>query len=119
PWGFAPITVFASSVEEDAPAARAGVQAGDRFLLVDGKPVRTFHHFIDLVAQTTVGTTTPRAFDLSVVRDGAVVTMEMTPEIRVVSGEAYSRPIIGVSSFGAMAVAIEQARKYYSLMAAI
>lgn len=119
PWGIAPITLFASGVEEGAPASRAGVQAGDRFLEVDGRPVLTFHHFIDLVARTNQGEEGPRPLDLTVVRDGALVTMEMTPEVRVVSGEAYSRPIIGVSSFGAMGVAVDQVRKYYSLPAAI
>ncbi|MCB9665951.1 MAG: RIP metalloprotease RseP [Alphaproteobacteria bacterium] len=119
PWGFAPVTLFASGVEDDAPAARAGVQAGDRFLAVDGKPVLTFHHFIDLVARTNQGAEGPRPLDLTVVRDGALVEMEMTPEVRVVSGEAYSRPIIGVSSFGGMGVAVDQVRKYYSLPAAV
>lgn len=113
PWGFAPVMLFAQRVEEGAPAARAGVQPGDRFLDVDGAPVLTFYHFIDLVEDTRADDGSARALTLTVLRDGARETMQMTPEIRVVSGEAYSRPIIGVSSFSRIGVSVGTERKYY------
>lgn len=119
PWGVAPITVFARSIEEGGPAAKAGVQEGDRFLSVDGHPVLTFHHFIDHVARTAADGGVPRPLELTVVRGGDLVSMSMTPEVKVVTGEAYSRPIIGVSSFAGMGVAIDQVRKYYSFFEAV
>ena len=121
PWGLGPISVFARTVEEGAPAAHAGVQPGDRFLTVDGDPVLTFSHFVDLVARTAHDSPsdTPRPLALTVVRDGQIASMTMTPQVRVVPGEPYSRPVIGVGSYRWMGVAIDQVRKYYGLFEAI
>ncbi len=119
-WGLVPVTLFAQRVEEGAPAQEAGLLADDRFLAIDGQPVLSFYGFIDQVAATLpAGSSVPRPIQLDVVRAGEVVSLTMTPRVKVVSGEAYPRPIIGVGSYGGVGTAPARARKYYGPVEAV
>ena len=55
----------------------------------------------------------PRTIDVAVVRAGNVVHMSMRPKVIVVRGEAYARPIIGVSSHRVTWEPAERVSKYY------
>lgn len=97
-WGLGPAMLYVGNVEEDGPADRAGVKRLDRIVRADGKDVLTFTHFIEILAFTTQNSDEPRPVALELLREGEPLSLQLTPELRVVSGEAYSRPIIGVRS---------------------
>lgn len=118
-YGMAPALLFAFDVQDGGPAARAGVVRGDRFLTVDGRPVRSFSHFIELVGDTVDGRDNPRPLELVVLRDGERSTMTMTPRVELVPSEVYVRPIIGVQTFGGTLMSGPQAVKYYSVIEAV
>lgn len=119
PWGLAPVAVFASRVDESGPAARGGVRAGDRFVSLDGVPIASFEGFIAQVAATVPSGGVPRPVELAVVRDGALQALTLTPELQVVQGEAYARPVIGVRSHGGMGVAPPRAQKHFTFAEAV
>src|SRR3990167_705785 len=68
--------VKVDEVNDDSPADKAGLKAGDVVVEFDGERVRSARHFGRLVAETPPGRST-RAV---VVRDGARVTLEVAPE---------------------------------------
>jgi membrane-associated protease RseP (regulator of RpoE activity) len=59
-----------------SPAAVAGLEAGDRFVEVDGRPVRSYREFLDYI-DTHAG----KQISLVVERDGRRVTLEATPTL--------------------------------------
>jgi serine protease Do len=63
-------------VETDTPAAKAGVKAGDVVVSFDGERVRSARQLDRLVEETPAG----RSVKLSVMRDGAKVDLDVTPE---------------------------------------
>jgi serine protease Do len=68
--------VVVDSVEEDSPAARAGVKEGDVFTQFDGERVRSARQFTRLVRETVAGRQVPA----TVMRDGRSVSVSITPE---------------------------------------
>lgn len=118
PWGLVPAMLFASRVEPERPAALAGIEASDRFLTLDGAPVLSFDHFMELVARSTEDGT-PRELSLKVRRAGEVLSIAVTPQVRVVETETVHRPIIGVSAFGDIQRVVPFDRKYHSLAEAV
>ncbi len=127
-WGLTPTSVFVGDVGEtvskdstdllegcrpkaakpQAPAYRAGLREGDRFLRIDGKLVRGWSDVLDGVGATMDGdgeSATARALNLEVVRDGQVIAVELTPTVirdTNVLGRYYYRPILGVMRMGAL-----------------
>lgn len=73
--------VVIAEVEPESPAARAGVQTGDRVAEYDGERVRSARQFSRLVQETPDGQRVP----LVVLRGGDRRTLEITPEARVAS----------------------------------
>ncbi|MCS6919694.1 MAG: PDZ domain-containing protein [Fimbriimonadales bacterium] len=66
--------VLIRSVEQDTPAARAGIEPGDVITEVDGTPVRNESHFREMIADKG-----PNAkVRLTVLRDGKPLTIEAT-----------------------------------------
>jgi S1-C subfamily serine protease len=63
-------------VESDTPAAKAGVKAGDVVVGFDGERVRSARQLDRLVEETPAG----RTVKLSVMRDGAKVDLDVTPD---------------------------------------
>jgi serine protease Do len=68
--------VVVDSVEEDSPAAKAGVKEGDVFTQFDGERVRSARQFTRLVRETPAGRQVPA----TVMRDGRSVSLSITPE---------------------------------------
>lgn len=83
------------SVVEGLPAARAGLQAGDRIVEADGQPVDTW---LDLVTAVESHPGTP--LELAVQRDGRIFDVTVTPDVRedVEPGSGVPAVQIGVSS---------------------
>ena len=63
------------SVIEDTPAERAGMQAGDVVLAIDGERMATRAQLIDTIARSA-----DRELELTLLRDGREVTLRATPE---------------------------------------
>jgi len=66
------------SVDEDSPASRAGLRAGDVVVEYDGERVRSARQFTRLVQETAEGRSVP----LAVLRDGQRQSLSATPEAR-------------------------------------
>lgn len=72
------MTTTVGYVEKDSPSAKAGIQAGDKILEVDGKPVRRFSGMNDSVIWNVVrseGDTIP----FKVERAGQIKVLEVVP----------------------------------------
>lgn len=65
-------------VDQDSPAAKAGLQEGDIVVEVDGDRVRSARQFSRLIQETPEG----RSVALGVVRNGKRQTISVTPESR-------------------------------------
>lgn len=63
-----------SSVTQDGPAAKAGVQTGDVILSFNGRDITAMRHLPRIVAETPVGTRTP----LVIWRKGSQKTLQVT-----------------------------------------
>ncbi len=101
-----------------SPAFEAGLQEGDRFLSLDGKPVRAWGDVLDAVKGTMQGegeSADARPIALTVLRGGQPVALTLTPlVIRDTDpfGQYYYRPILGVTRLGSY-VDGEMTRIYY------
>lgn len=68
--------VMIEAVDENSPAARAGLREGDLIVEFDGERVRSARHFARLVQETAEG----RAVKATVMREGSRQTLDVTPE---------------------------------------
>jgi len=79
--GLVPAAILVGRVEPDMPAERAGLQAGDLILAVEGRPIGSFERFASIV-QTSAG----RPIEITFSREGRVATSVLEPEEHVVPG---------------------------------
>ena len=63
--------LYVEGLNEQGPAAKAGIQVEDVLLKIDGQPVRNTRHAMDKIAETRPGTT----IDVTVLRDGKLLTL--------------------------------------------
>jgi serine protease Do len=79
--------VVIESVDDDSPAAKAGLKAGDVVIEFDGERVRSVRQFTRLVSETPEGRTVAAV----AMRDGQRVTVNVAPEsgrgVRWLTGE--------------------------------
>ncbi len=139
-WGLTPTTIFVGEVGETvskdstdilagcrpqaadlkAPAYAAGLQAGDRFLRLDGKLVRGWSDVIDGVRSTMDGegeAASARPLAVELVRGGELISLDLTPKVirdTNALGRYYFRPVLGVVRMGSLAGG-PRTRVYYSL----
>jgi regulator of sigma E protease len=118
-WGVAPVMLFALKIQEGSAAEAAGLLSGDRLLRADGDPILTFDQFIDQVARTRDGTGAPREMTLEVVRGGQVVAIPLTPRVQLASGEAWERPVVGMTTWAESVRGGATVRKYYGIAEAV
>lgn len=79
------LTTVIGYVQEDSPAAKAGLRAGDKILEVDGKPVSRFFGMNNSIVWNVVrseGDVIP----FKVERNGAILTIPVVPRIAETSG---------------------------------
>jgi regulator of sigma E protease len=89
---FAPVI---DQVMAGAPAQRAGLRVGDRVVAVDGAPVASWYQFTRIVRASD-----GRPLSIEVERDGARLTLALTPERRSVidphTGKSLTGGFLGV-----------------------
>ena len=81
-------------VTPDSPAARAGFKAGDLIQSIGGRKVTSFED-IQKIVTVNVG----RALDVTVDRSGTPVSMQVTPELKMLKDgnePAQARVVIGI-----------------------
>jgi serine protease Do len=80
-------------VNEDSPAAKAGLKEGDVVLEFDGEPIRSARQFSRLVEETVAG----RTVKLGILRNGGRQTLDVTPETQAfgfsIDGDRIGRDI--------------------------
>jgi membrane-associated protease RseP (regulator of RpoE activity) len=88
PERFAPrVAVVEKTLEgRPSPAAEAGLQPGDEFVEVDGRPVRSYQEFVEYTRNRA-----GRELRLVVERDGERVTVRATPVLSRVGGQLVGR----------------------------
>lgn len=85
--------LFLAALEKDAPAAKAGLQVGDRLISIDGKPVESFDQVATIIrsfgdrqpvagenSQGTTGSIEP--LKMSVLRDGEPKEFALVPNMK-------------------------------------
>ena len=90
-------------VQKGSPAAAAGIQAGDRLVEIDGRPVRSWDDIARLVRRK--GASAP--LHLVVERKGRRIPLAVTPTIRRVKdifGQEVEVPMIGITASGALEI---------------
>ena len=96
--GVPAVTTKIGEVVPGKPAARAGVQAGDRITAVNGKPVGRWEDFAKIISE---GKLTP--LEIEVQRGQSALKFNMVPESRTTKnllGDTVTQPIVGVVAAG-------------------
>lgn len=79
------LTTVIGYVHQDSPAAKAGLQPGDKILEVDGRPVSRFFGMNNSVVWNVVRSEGP-TIPFKIERDGKITTVEVVPHIAETSG---------------------------------
>jgi len=90
-----PLPPLVNSVEISTPAARAGLEQGDLILSIAGQPIQSFGQLRDTVLES--GDTT---LPMTVLREGQVLDIEITPRVREImeaDGSISRRALIGIT----------------------
>ena len=103
-YGLVPVQLYVSRLSVGFPAEAAGVLPDDRLLAIDDRVARSWEEVVWLVAATVEQSgwdAKPRSIQVTVVRDGALKTLEFTPRVerQVVRGEPNYRPLMGVYAY--------------------
>jgi len=85
-------TTHVIKVVENLPAEKAGMQADDRVLSIDGERIWSFSGVIDAVSKNKEAD--PLLFQIE--REGKVLEFEITPTLAHLEGEGGERFVIGV-----------------------
>ena len=79
----AQIDTVLAEVQSDSAAQKAGLQAGDRIVKVDGQPLTQWMTFVNLVRDNP-----GKALALEIERQGSVLPLTLTPDAKTVKGRA-------------------------------
>ena len=79
------------SLDERGPAAKAGVQVGDRVVTIDGRAVKTWQDMVQ-----TVSARPDKALQLRVERNGVLREFNITPQRTEIAGQHIGRIGVGV-----------------------
>lgn len=79
----AQIDTVLAEVQAGSAAQKAGLQAGDRIVKVDGQPLTQWMTFVNLVRDNP-----GKALALEIERQGSVLPLTLTPDAKTVKGKA-------------------------------
>jgi len=101
--GLVPFDLYVRELMEGKPAEKAGIQADDRMLAMDGVPLYTWEQLVRRMASTAKGEeeAKPRAVKLLISRGGKRLTLDLTPEMlrEVRAPDVVWRPVIGIQGY--------------------
>ncbi len=86
------------SVEQDSPAAKAGIVKGDLIESIDGTPVTNWEEMAEIISGCN-----GKRLSVSVIRNGAVLKLDILPELKTaknIFGEDIKRYAMGIASAG-------------------
>jgi regulator of sigma E protease len=86
------------TVEQDSPAAKAGMVKGDLIESIDGTPITSWEEMAEIIS----GSNGKRLL-VSVIREGAALKLDILPEIKTaknIFGEDIKRYAMGIGSAG-------------------
>ena len=95
-------TTDVGSLSPDSPAAKAGIQAGDKVLAIDGVEVKEWDQLSELIQKAG-----DRPVAVRLQRGSEVMTFQILPEMkkmRTLLGEEIQRPLIGIVASGNVSV---------------
>lgn len=81
-FGIASDNMFLSEIDDDSPAARAGLRPGDQILAMDGESVNIFRSFLDKLRQSW-----DQPHQLTVQRNGEIFNTNIQLEKLTITGE--------------------------------
>ena len=119
-WGLASATMFVARVSAGSPAERAGLEAGDHLVAIDGTGLHSWVEVLDLVSGTELSGGEEghaRSVVVSVIRGGERLDLPVQPTMlrdTDALGRYYYRPIIGITRSGDL-VSAPTVKVYYSL----
>jgi len=91
-YGYSPeIPPVVGSVVSGSPAAKAGLQHGDRIIKIDGAPIRSWEDVVSRISANP-----GHSITLTVERAGAPVNFSLTPEVIESNGQRIGRIGVGV-----------------------
>lgn len=96
--GIPQLTTEIGAVNPGSPAEKAGLQAGDKVLSINGKPLSDWEEL-----SKTIEDSEGKSISLQVQRGERTFSAEVAPqvnEIKNIFGEATTRPVIGVTASG-------------------
>lgn len=84
-------------VEDETPAAQAGLRSGDKIIQIDGVPIKNIHEEL-----AVVGSNAGQPLNFTVLREGKVIEMKITPTVDETRGQGiigfrpapYETPVI-------------------------
>jgi regulator of sigma E protease len=114
--------VIVDRIEADTPAAKAGIQEGDRILAMDGQPLDSIEAMIDQLQQTK-----EKPVDLSVLRGSQTLSFRMIPVLSKTEDPKEKRYRLGFLNKSemkvttlpfpqALSLSLEQNKKYSLLI---
>jgi regulator of sigma E protease len=86
-------SVTVTDLEKGMPAAKAGIKLGDEILTVDGQPIPAIEAMIETLKRTQ-----GRPVEITVRRNGQVLTFTMQPVLADVPGQQEKRYRVGLGS---------------------
>ena len=95
---FPVINPVIGSVQEDSPAQKGGINAGDRIASINGIPVDTWNEMAHIISQCN-----GKSLEILIRREKTDFTVTITPELKTQeneSGEKTERYLIGVATAG-------------------
>ena len=91
-FGYSPrVAPVIGTVISGSPAAKAGLEPGDRMVSINGKPIRSWDDVV-----STIRASAERRIRLTVERAGARISFALTPETVVSGGQRIGRIGVGV-----------------------
>jgi regulator of sigma E protease len=88
---------FVTSVMQSSPAAKAGLQAGDHVISIDGQTIHTWSQMTGIVKESP-----DRQLQMDVLREGHRISLAVTPSVEktMINGQSVNIGKIGISGPG-------------------
>ncbi len=87
------ITSVIGSVLENSPAQRAGLEAGDRIVSINGVEVSSWYRLQDEITRSS-----GKILDLVVERNGSLYSAQAQPDLKYDKNQKISRPFLGIAA---------------------